>query len=94
MPFSLTGASSCMAIWRSITRRVLGETITAPSSAADISRAARLTCWPITVYSWRRAEPTCPAKTTPVFKPTRCLRNCGSTWINRPICGFSRSKIS
>ena len=53
MPLSLTGGSSRSAIWRSTARRVAGETITAPSSAADISRAERLTCWPITVYSWR-----------------------------------------
>ena len=43
-----------------------------PGSAAAMSRAARLTASPITVY-WRRNDgPTSPAKTCPPFTPILC----------------------
>ena len=62
-----------------------------PGTAIDITRAARFTASPITVYVRRYAGPMSPAKTCPLFTPIRTGTVVSASMIDRSVSSIRPS---
>ena len=71
LPFTMNGSSATVLNATDDASRTGPVARICPGTAIDITRAARFTASPITVYVRRYAGPMSPAKTGPLFTPIR-----------------------